>query len=90
MSFKKNVTARLERLEDKMDQLIEIYGEAERLKEQNEALFDRLMSRNWDEYYLSPSASNRLKRDRPEPTVLLPSQDEASIGGVFTNEELSG
>jgi len=90
MSFKKDTKARLARLEDKMDQLIEIYGEAERLKEQNEALFDRLMSRNWDEYYLSPSASNRIKQHMTEPTVLSPSQDEASIGGVFTDEELSG
>jgi len=90
MSFKKDTMARLERLEDKMDQLIEIYGEAERLKEQNEALFDRLMSRNWDEYNSSPSASNRIKRDKSDPIVLSPSQDEASVGGIFTDEELSG
>lgn len=89
MSFKKDTKARLERLEDKMDQLIEIYGEAERLKEQNEALFDRLMSRNWDEYNSSPSASNRLTLNKSEPMILSPSQDEASIGEVFSDEELS-
>ena len=88
MSFRKEVREALGRLEKKMDQLIDFYGEIERLKEQNEALFDKLMAKNWGEYSSSPTAVNREIMVEKEEAVLSPSYDESSIGEVLTNEDI--
>ena len=88
MSFRKEVRETLKRLEKKMDRLTSLYGDAERLKEQNETLFDKLMAKNWDEYSSSPTMVNRELVVKKEDIPLSPSFDESSIGEVLTNEDI--
>lgn len=88
MTFRNEMRLRLTQIEKKMDRLINLCGEAERLKEQNEALFDKLMAKDWGEYSSSPTVVNREVVLKKEEIPLSPSFDESSIGEVLTDEDI--
>lgn len=88
MSFRKEVRETLVRVEKKMDQLVNLYGAMEGLKSQNEALFDKLMARDWEEYSSSPSMAGREVVPKKEEIPFSPAFDESSIGEVLTNEDI--
>jgi dsDNA-specific endonuclease/ATPase MutS2 len=88
MSFRKEVRETLARVEKKMDQLINLYGTMEGLKSQNEALFDKLMARDWEEYSSSPSMANREVVVEKKEFPLSPAFAESSIGEVLTDEDI--
>lgn len=88
MSFRKEIREKLAKLEGKMDQLISFYGTMKDLEEQNERLFDKLMTRNWEEYGATPTVLNR-EEERPfveKPFSVL--QDESIVGEVLSKEEI--
>lgn len=89
MGFRKEVREKLEKLEEKVDWLVEVLGEESRLVKQNEALFDKLMARNWEEYQASPSMQNREETMVKHQMPLLPKQDESSIGEILSDEEIN-
>jgi len=89
MFKEQKILDRLGRLEGKMDRLIGLYGEVGRLEKQNRELFDRLMSRNWDQWVNSPAVSEGMGGER-ESYVLSPTQDESYIGEALSEEEIAG
>lgn len=88
MGFRKEVRENFKELFAKMDQLANLYGTMDGLRDQNEALFDKLMARDWDEYSSSPSVVNREAPVKPKEIPLSPAFDESSIGEVLTNEDI--
>ena len=90
MSFRKEVRESLSRLEEKMDRLLRLYGNTEGLRDQNEALFDKLIAKDWSEYMDSPSVEKRASKPPSTEMVMSPSQDESSIGEILSDEELTG
>ena len=90
MTFKNEMRLRLANLERKMDQLVNLYGTMEGLKEQNEALFDKLIAKDWGEYSSSPSVTKREDVLLPTERVISPVQDESNIGEALTDEEITG
>jgi len=90
MGFRKEMRENFKELFAKMDRLVNLYGTMDGLKEQNEALFDKLMARNWEEYTSSPSMMNRETLPEKKETILSPSFDESSIGEILSEEEIVG
>ena len=88
MSFRKEVRESLGRLEEKMDWLTKLYGDMSGLRDQNEALFDKLIAKDWGEYMDSPSVEKRASKPPSTEMVMSPSQDESSIGEILSDEEL--
>lgn len=78
----------LEELERKMDRLLILYGDIDRLQGQNRELFDRLMSRNWEDWAMSPAVEERLGKPRKGEFVLSPTNDESNAGGILSDDEL--
>jgi len=90
MGFRKEMREGMKELFRKMDELTKLYGTMEGLKEQNEQLFDKLIAKDWGEYSSSPSVVNREEELLPTEKPLLPSQDEAMIGEILSDEEITG
>lgn len=88
MGFRKEVRETLARLEKKMDRRNTDLSLMERLKEQNEALFDKLMAKDWGEYASSPTMINREVTVKKEEIPLSPIFDESSVGEVLSDEDI--
>jgi len=79
---------RLTALEEKMNMLLNLYGNTVRLEGQNKELFDRLMARNWDQWVNSPAVAQMDFGGDKKEYVLSPTNDEGNIGGILSDEEL--
>ena len=90
MGFRKEMRENMKELFAKMDQLTNLYGNMEGLRDQNEALFDKLMARDWDEYSSTPTFVGRESEKPSMEIPISPMQDEAMAGEVLTDEEIVG
>ena len=89
MKFRDEVRRRLEGLELKIDQVLGLMAANNRLEKQNQDLFDRLMSIDWEKYAsMSPTVYNRYEQDRSGESVMSPTQDESIIGEILSDEDL--
>jgi len=76
-------------LEEKVNVLLNFYGNTLRLETQNKELFDRLMARNWDQWVNSPAVAQMDFGGKIDKEyVLSPTNDEGNIGGILSDEEL--
>lgn len=76
---------KLEAIVKKLDTLLIYCDVADDLRKQNSALFDRLMSRNWDQWGQSPSVMGSLEAGMTE---MSPIYNEDNAGGVLSDEDL--
>lgn len=61
------------------------------LQKQNDALFDKLMSRNWDQWGQTPSVAQRIgESDTGLTYVISPTQNEDNAGGILGDDDLKG
>lgn len=88
MGFRKEMRQAQKDLLAKMDKLLNLYGTMKGLRDQNEALFDKLMAKDWEEYKSSPSMVNREVAVEKKEIILSPSFDEGSIGEVLSDEDI--
>lgn len=83
----KKLMEKLSVVERKLERMTNLVNADQRMAEQNERLLDRLMSRNWEAYATyRPDDSKPDKGDTGD--ILTPTNDEASIGEILSDEEL--
>lgn len=91
MSFRSEVREALIRLEDKLNILntrIESKSaEITRLEEQNRALFDRLMSIDWEKYI--NQNPDRWQSEEQAEVIMSPLTDDNMAGEILSDEDIS-
>lgn len=88
MGFRKEVRERLGKVEVLLETILAKFEADERLVGQNKELFDRLISRNWDEFWKSPTGTKEMEKTEMVMTPQSPLQDEDMVGRIVTDEEI--